>query len=174
MNLTRLLWSKFVVEPLILLYIHEVELTLTGGSSYVAITINIFAQFKLWLCILLIVSYKSFVVISWCFAFEDSNLALGPWYRLPLSAHVCLCLVVEYWPFVDACGCHSHSKFYHCVILLLCFSLCHHPPHPCAPPTHPVIYIGQILMNSMKKSQKLVKISHYLLARLVVQKLIDN
>ena len=24
------------------------------------------------------------------------------------------------------------------VILLLCFSLCHHPHHPCTPPTHPL------------------------------------
>ena len=32
---------------------------------------------------------------------------------LLLSAHACLVLVVEYWPFVDACGHHSQSKLYH-------------------------------------------------------------
>ena len=79
---------------------------------------------------------------------EGSNLAL--------SAHICLGLVVEYWLFVGACGHHSHSKFYHCVILLLCFSLCHHPPHPRTPPTHPLIYTGPKLMNPMKK------IHHYI------------
>ena len=61
---------------------------------------------------------------------------------LPLSAHVCIGLVVEYWPFVGACGRHNHSKLYHCVILLLCFSLFHPTPHSCIPPTHSLIYTG--------------------------------
>ena len=73
---------------------------------------------------------------------EGSNLAVGT------SAHICLGLVVEYWPFVGVCGHHSHSKLYHCVILLLCFSLCHHPP---------LIYTGPILMNPWKVHQKLAK-----------------
>ena len=90
------------------------------------------------------------------------------------SAHICLSLVVEYWPFVGACGHHRHSKLYHCVILLLYFSLRHHPPHPCVPPTYPFIYFGPLLMNSMKRLSKWAKISHYLLAKLVIQKLIDN
>ena len=62
--------------------------------------------------------------------FSSGNLIL-----LPLS----LSLVVEYLPFVGACGCHSHSKPYQYVILLLCFNLCHHPLHPCVPPAHHVI-----------------------------------
>ena len=70
---------------------------------------------------------------------------------LPLSAHICLGLVVEYWSFVGTCGCHSQSKLYHWVILLLCFSFYHYPP---LPPTHPLIYTGLRLMNSMKKSSK--------------------
>ena len=65
------------------------------------------------------------------------------------------------------------DKLYHCVILLLCFSLCHHPTHPRTPPTHPLIYTDPILMNSMK-NKKLMKIRHYLLTRLVVQMLMDN
>ena len=78
----------------------------------------------------------------------------------PLSAHVCLGLVVEYWPFIGAFGHLSHTKRYHCVILLLCFCLCHHSPLPRDPPTHPLIYTGPILMYSMKKL--LAIISHYL------------
>ena len=31
---------------------------------------------------------------------------------LPLSVHICLGLVVEYWLFVGTCGPHSYSKFY--------------------------------------------------------------
>ena len=62
-----------------------------------------------------------------------------------------------------------------CVILLICLSFCHHPSRPRAPPTHLLIYTDPILMNSMNNNhQKLVKTSHYLLAWLVVQKLIDN
>ena len=55
---------------------------------------------------------------------------------LSLSAHTCLGLVMEYWPFVGACERYAHFRLYHCVILLLCFSHCHHPPHPCAPPLY--------------------------------------
>ena len=62
-----------------------------------------------------------------------------------------------YWPFVDASRHHSYSKLYQCVILPLCYSLCHHPPHSCTPPTHPLIYSGPILMNSMKKLSKASK-----------------
>ena len=69
---------------------------------------------------------------------------------------------------VGTCTRHSHSKLYYCVILLPC---CHHPPQPCVPPTHPLIYAGLIVMNFTQNCQKLTKISHYLLARLVVQKL---
>ena len=86
----------------------------------------------------------------------------------PLSANICLGLVMECLPFVGACGCHSHSKLYHCVILLLCFSLCHHPSHPHSLSTHLLVYTAQILMNSMKKSFKIVKIGYCLLARLVI------
>ena len=46
-----------------------------------------------------------------------------------------------------------------CVILLLCFRLLTPSPRSSY---LPLIYIGPILMNSMKKNQKLVKISHYL------------
>ena len=36
--------------------------------------------------------------------------------------------------------CHSHSKLYYCVIMHHCLSFCHYPPHPCASPTHSLIY----------------------------------
>ena len=75
--------------------------------------------------------------------------------------------------FMGECASRSHSKLCHCVILLLCLSLCHHLPHLCGLPTHLLIYTGQILIKSMKMS-KLAKINYYLLARLVVQNLIDN
>ena len=54
---------------------------------------------------------------------------------LPLAAHACLVLVVEYWPFVGVCGCHSYSKLYHCVILLLflAFAITHSTPVPFLP-----------------------------------------
>ena len=72
---------------------------------------------------------------------------------LPLSAHLCPGLVVEYKQFVGAYGRHSHSKLYHCVILLLCFSLSHHSPHLCIPPVYPFIYTVSMLMNSKESSQ---------------------
>ena len=105
---------------------------------------------------------------------EASNLAIGTKIWHPLSGHIFLGLVVEYWPFVGACTHHSYSKLYYLCFLSL-FKLLPPPTLPHAPPTHPLIYTGPILMNSVKKNcQKLAKTSHYLLARLVVQKLIDN
>ena len=69
------------------------------------------------------------------------QLGRGDLILLPLLAHVCPGLVVEYWLFVGACGCHSHSKLYQSVILLLCFSLCHHlPPYSSRPPF--LVYIN--------------------------------
>ena len=92
-----------------------------------------------------------------------------------VSIHICLGLVVEYWPLwvhVDITGTLNPTI---CVILLLCFSLCHHHPTPAPFPFNPLyVYAEPILMHSMKNHQKLVKIGHYLLARLVIQKLIDN
>ena len=54
-----------------------------------------------------------------------------------------------------------------CVTLLLCLSYCHHPSHALFPPTHPLIYTGPILMNSMKKSSKTGKIQPLLFTYLV-------
>ena len=56
---------------------------------------------------------------------EGSELAVGIWY----GSH-CLGLVVQYWPFVGTCGCHSHSKLTICVILLfvLAFATAHPTP----------------------------------------------
>ena len=68
-------------------------------------------------------------------------------------------LVVEYWPIVGECGCYSYSRLYHYVILLLCFSLCHHPPPSIPrlfPPAHPHIHwpnINELHEKSSKTSE---------------------
>ena len=84
---------------------------------------------------------------------EGSKLAVGPDMAPSVSARLSRPLV-EYWPFVGACTRHSYSKLSICVLFLLCLSFCHHPPHPRTPPTHPLVYTGPILMNSMKKTGK--------------------
>ena len=71
---------------------------------------------------------------------------------LPLSVHVCLGLVVEYWPFVGACTCHSYSKLYYLCLLSSLIKLLLPPTPPRTPSAHPLIYTGPILMNSIKKS----------------------
>ena len=59
--------------------------------------------------------------------------------------------------FVGACGCQSHSILYITyVILLLCFSLCHHTPHLHTLLAHPLLYTGPIIMNSMKQVDILI------------------
>ena len=90
------------------------------------------------------------------------------WYLiwLPLSVHICLGVVVEYWSFVGACTRHSYSELYCLCLVSSLFELLPSPTPPPHPPTHSLIYTGPILMNSMKK---LAKTSHCLLVRLVVQ-----
>ena len=75
---------------------------------------------------------------------------------LPLSVHICLGLVVEYWPFVSACTSHIasysiNSSYYLC----LPSSLFKFLPPPTSPPVHPsahpLINTGPILINSLKK-----------------------
>ena len=83
------------------------------------------------------------------------KLGCGELICLPLSVHVCtgLIVVVEYWPFVDACIHHSYSKLYYLCHFAALFKLLPPPtppPHLSHPPTHPLIYFGPILMNSMK------------------------
>ena len=94
---------------------------------------------------------------------------------LPLSVHVCLGLVVEYWPFVGACTRHSYSELYYLCLLSFLFKLLP-PPTPPSRPSCPSPNIHWPNINEFheKNRKKLVKISHYLLVRLVVQKLIDN
>ena len=115
------------------------------------------------------------LIHNWQNGAKVGGLKLGSGHLiwLPLSVHVCLGLVLKYWPLVGTCTCHSYFKLYTvCVLLLLCLSFCHYSPY--IPPIHLLIYAAPILMNSMKNHQKLAKTCHYLLARLVVQKLIDN
>ena len=87
------------------------------------------------------------------------------------SACLSIGIVVEYWPFVGTCTHHSSTKLYYLCLLasLLTLLLPPTPPlcsshlyHPCAPPTHPLIYAGPILMHSIQEMWKLVRISHYL------------
>ena len=80
---------------------------------------------------------------------------------LPLSVHVCLCLVVEYWIFVGACTHHSYSKLY-CLCHLASFFKCLPPPTPHRHPSCPLLYIRWLNLHE-RNYQKLSKISHYLL-----------
>ena len=54
------------------------------------------------------------------------------WHRgldmVPLSVHVCLGLVVEYWPLRVHVHVRATLNSTICVILLLCLSCCHHLP----------------------------------------------
>ena len=104
-------------------------------------------------------AFSDHVIHDWWNGDYGTNGGLAPIWRwglisLPLSAHICLNLVVEYWPFVGICGCHGLPKLYQCVTLLLCF---HQPPFPAPLPTYFLIYTGPVLMNSMKKSSKTSK-----------------
>ena len=73
------------------------------------------------------------------------------------------------WPFVGTCTCHSYFKLNYLCPLASLFKLLPQPT-PLLCPSYPsLIYADPILMNSMKNHQKVVKISHCLLARLVVR-----
>ena len=93
---------------------------------------------------------------------------------LPLSEYVCLSLLVKYWPICGyICGCHSHSKLALFVVPL--FSSFHHPSHPSHHP-HPshlphIYYYIHWPKIDVFLDQKVMKISHYLFAGLLVQKL---
>ena len=55
---------------------------------------------------------------------------------LPLSVHVCLGLVVEYWLFVGACTRHSYCKLYYLCLLSSLIKLLPRPtplPRPARP-----------------------------------------
>ena len=52
-----------------------------------------------------------------------------------------------------------------CVILLLCFSLCHHLPHTHTLLIHTLISLAQYQCIPLKNHQKLLKINHYSFAR---------
>ena len=94
-----------------------------------------------------------------------------------VSVYICLDLVVEYWPFVGTYTCHSYSKLYCLCHLAPLFKLLPPPtppPHPWLLPTPYCIHCPNVNEFHENISQILMKISHYLLATLVVQKLIDN
>ena len=82
---------------------------------------------------------------------EGSNLAVGTWY----GSH-CWCTSVKalQWN-IDPLWVHVHViatlNSTICVFFLLWLSFCQHSSHSRAPPTHPLIYTGPILMNFMKK-----------------------
>ena len=61
-------------------------------------------------CILLTMKINDW----WIVPIVDFKLAVETWYILsPLLVNVCLSLVIDYWPIVDTCRHHSHSKLYH-------------------------------------------------------------
>ena len=55
-------------------------------------------------------------------------------------------------PFVGACTRRSYSKLYYLCLLSSLIKLLPSPTPPPASPTHPLIYTGPILINSIKKS----------------------
>ena len=71
----------------------------------------------------------------------------------PLSLHVCLGLVNigPLWVYVDIIATLTCTI---CVILLLCFSLCHHPLCPCFPPPYIAIWLPNINEFHQKNCQK--------------------
>ena len=103
---------------------------------------------------------------------EGSTLAVGPDMAPTVSAHLSrpCCGILA---LVGTCTRHSYSNLYYCIILLLHLSFCHYPPPttqllpsayirwwageawgwPRAPKTHTLIYVGPILMNSIKNHQ---------------------
>ena len=86
---------------------------------------------------------------------EGSKLeGCGDLIWLLLSVHVCLGLVVEYWPFVSAFTRHSYSKLYYlCLIRSLIKLLPPPTPPPC--PSHPPPNIHWPNINQFH--QKIVK-----------------
>ena len=76
---------------------------------------------------------------------------------------------------VGACTRHSYSELYYLCLLSFLFKLLP-PPTPPSRPSCPPPNIHWPNINEFheKNRKNLVKISHYLLVRLVVQKLIDN
>ena len=84
---------------------------------------------------------------------KGSHMAVGTWYCSHCQyTFICLGLVIKFWLIVSTCGCHSHSKLCHCIVLLLCYSCCH-----CPPPCHPYICWSNIDAFLDKDPQKLVK-----------------
>ena len=95
---------------------------------------------------------------------EGSRLAVGDLMWLPLSVHVCLGLVVEYWPFMGACTRHSYSKLYSLCLISSLIKLLPPPtppPRPSRPP--PDIHWPNINEFHQKNRKKLAKTSHCLL-----------
>ena len=61
-----------------------------------------------------------------------------------------------------------------CILLLLCLSFFLHPSHSHAPPTHPFIYAGPILVNSMKESPRTGKNQPFFTCQVSCTKSFDN
>ena len=101
---------------------------------------------------------------------EGSRLVVGTWYGSHWSVHVCLGLVVEYWPFVGACTRHSYSKLYSLCLISSLIKLLP-PPTPPPRPPHPPPNIHWPNINEFhqKNRKKLAKTSHCLLVGLVLQ-----
>ena len=103
---------------------------------------------------------------------EGSRLAVGTCYGSHCQCmHVCLGLVVGYWPFVGACTRHSYSKLYYLCLLSSLVKLLPPPTPPLRPsrPPAPNIHWPNINEFHQKNRKKLAKTSHFLLVRLFVQ-----
>ena len=73
---------------------------------------------------------------------------------LLLSVHICLGLVVEYWPFMCPCTRHSYSELHHLCLLSSLFKLLP-PPTPPPHPSHPPPNIQ--LPNINEFHEKIIK-----------------
>ena len=85
---------------------------------------------------------------------DDSNLAVGNDMTHTVSTRLSrpCCGILALCGHVDVIATLNSTI---CVILLLCFSLCHHPPYPHPPPTHHLIYVCWPKIN--KFHEKIIK-----------------
>ena len=77
------------------------------------------------------------------------------------------------WVHVDVIA-TLNSAIWINIVSILCYSCYHHSPYSHVLPTHSLYILVQNQCNLWNNHQKLLKISHYLFNRSVVQNIIDN
>ena len=96
---------------------------------------------------------------------KGTNMAMGTWFSSTVTTQPCNGIFVH----VDVIATLNSTI---CVVSLICYSCCHHPPHPHVIPTNPLLCWSNINAFLEKNYQKLMKISQKLVNRLVLKKLI--